>query len=305
MTASYTRLIEDGQLAGRAQALRELLAPCRLCPRECGVDRLSSSEGACRSGAVAKVASFSPHFGEEAPLVGTQGSGTIFLSNCNLRCVFCQNHNISQSGAGREAGPEVLASMMLKLQKLGCHNINLVTPTHFAPQLVEALTIAAQRGLSVPIVYNCGGYESLEVLRLLEGIVDIYMPDAKWADSDTGERLSGVPSYPDHMMAAIREMHRQVGDLVLGPRGVAQRGLLVRHLVMPHDLAGTPQIMQFLASVSRDTYVNVMAQYRPCHQAHNHAHIDRPLTSEEYRRAVRAALEAGLHRLDEEPSRRP
>jgi putative pyruvate formate lyase activating enzyme len=246
------------------------------------------------------VSSFSPHFGEEEPLVGRGGSGTIFLTSCNLRCVFCQNYDISHRMEGEEVEAKDLAAMMLRLQALGCHNINFVTPTHQVPQILEALALAAGQGLRLPLVYNCGGYEAVATLRLLDGIVDIYMPDFKFADSEAAATYADAPDYPDVARAAIREMHRQVGDLVLDEHGIAQRGLLVRHLVMPNGLAGTRKVMRFLAQeISRNTYVNVMAQYRPCGLAHRHPAIARGITATEYREAVEAALEEGIHRLDE------
>lgn len=299
MWPSYLGLIDSGEFGSRAAALRELLAPCRLCPRECAVDRLRGELGFCRSGATAMVSSHGPHFGEERPLVGVAGSGTIFLTNCNLRCVFCQNAEISQLGHGREVSADTLARMMLELQAMGCHNINFVTPTHYAPQLVEGIGVAAAKELRVPVVWNCGGYESVEVLGLLDGIVDIYMPDAKYADAGPAGELSSAPDYPEKMAAALREMHRQVGNLELDARGVARRGLLVRHLVLPNDLAGTMRLMQLIASLSSDTYVNVMAQYRPCFHALRHDGVARRPTREEHDAAVQAARDAGLHRLDE------
>jgi len=256
----------------------------------------------CRAGADAVVASYGPHFGEEPPLVGTGGSGTIFLANCNLRCIFCQNYDISHGGQGVSVTPKELAGMMLALQRIGCHNINFVTPTHYMPQILDGIRIAVENGLSVPIVWNCGGYESLEALRLLDGVVDIYMPDVKYDDAEVAARLSGVraegpASYPAAVRAAVREMHRQVGDLVLDERGIAVRGLLVRHLVLPNGLAGTAGVVQFLAELSRDTYVNIMDQYRPCFRAGEVPDIARRIHPEEYREAVELARQAGLHRF--------
>jgi putative pyruvate formate lyase activating enzyme len=290
------------ELANRASALRELLRSCRLCPRSCGADRLAGEVGVCAVAAGPIVSSYGPHFGEEPPLVGRSGSGTIFLTHCNLKCIFCQNYDISHLGQGRPVSPEAVAQMMLSLQQKGCHNINWVTPTHQVPMLVHALQIALREGLHLPIVYNCGGYESLEVLRLLDGIVDIYMPDAKYGDNAVGRQLSGVPDYWDRCREALAEMHRQVGDLQVDPDGIAARGLLVRHLVLPEAMAGTGTIMAFLASLSPDTYVNVMAQYRPQYRAHEVPAIARPLTAAEFRRAVQTTLDAGLSRLDQ---RRP
>jgi len=245
------------------------------------------------------VSSYCPLFGEERPLVGRRGSGTVFLTHCNLRCIFCQNYDISQLGDGRVTTTERLAEMMLELQERGCHNINWVSPTHQVCALVEATVIARSRGLRVPIVYNCGGYESVETLELLDGIVDIYMPDAKYGDNEVGRVLSGVPDYWDRSREALAEMHRQAGDLRADSQGIATRGLLVRHLVLPEDMAKTTVVMEYLASLSRDTYVNVMAQYRPTHRAREVAAISRAVTADEFRSAVQAALDAGLHRLDE------
>ncbi len=245
------------------------------------------------------VSSFNPHFGEEAPLVGWGGSGTIFLTSCNLRCVFCQNYEISHRMEGEEVEAKDLAAMMVRLQAMGCHNINFVTPTHQVPQILEALALAVPGGLRVPLVYNCGGYEAVPTLRLLDGIVDIYMPDFKFADPGPAATYADAPDYPEVAKAAMREMHRQVGDLVLDQRGVARRGLLVRHLVMPGGLAGTRAVMRFLAQeISRNTYVNIMAQYRPCGLAHQYPAIHRGITAAEYREAVAAAMAEGIHRLD-------
>ncbi|MBI2918994.1 MAG: radical SAM protein [Chloroflexi bacterium] len=283
----------------RARDAWASLADCRLCPRGCRINRLAGELGECRTGDRAWVTSFGPHFGEEAPLVGRHGSGTIYFTHCNLRCIFCQNYTISQLGEGQPVSAEELASMMLSLQHRGCHNINLVTPTHVLPHILVALDLAAGQGLHLPLVWNCGGYESVSALRLLDGIVDIYMPDMKYGDAADAERLSGIKGYPAVNRAAIREMHRQVGDLVVDEDGVAGRGLLVRHLVLPQGLAGTGEVVRFLAQeVSPDTYLNVMAQYRPCHQAYGYPPLDRPLSSQEYASAVQSALDAGLRRLD-------
>ena len=302
---AYKKLCDSGELGNRIEQARRLLSPCVVCPRECRVDRLAGEVGFCRAGSQAMVSSFNAHFGEEAPLVGRHGSGTVFMTHCNLRCVFCQNCDISCVGHGAEVELADLARVMLRLERSGCHNVNWVTPTHFVPQLIEAIAIAAADGLSVPIVYNCGGYESLATLRLLDGIVDIYMPDFKYTDSEPAEALSHAADYPEVAKGALKEMHRQVGDLVLDDRGIATRGLLVRHLVLPNGLAGTAEAMRFLAEeISPNTYVNVMAQYRPCHQADKHAQINRPITTREHRDALRMALDAGLTRLDERVGRR-
>ncbi|GAI05649.1 unnamed protein product, partial [marine sediment metagenome] len=253
----------------------------------------------CRITNQALVSSYGPHFGEEAPLVGRRGSGTIFFTFCNLRCVFCQNYAISQLGEGSEAGKEELARTMLSLQAMGCHNINLVSPTHVVPYILEALELAVSSGLNLPLVYNTGGYDSLETLQLLDGIVDIYMPDMKYSDERTAERLSGIKDYPQVNTAAVKEMHRQVGDLQVDEQGVAQRGLLVRHLVLPNRLAGTEEVVRFLAQeVSTNTYLNIMAQYHPCHRAFDIPQLARPVNRQEFTEAIDLAHQQGLYRLD-------
>jgi len=278
---------------------REILRECRLCPRECRIDRLTGQKGKCQVTREVVVSSYGPHFGEEAPLVGGHGSGTIFFAHCNLKCVFCQNYTISQLGEGTEVISDELAGMMLSLQTQGCHNINLVSPTHVVPHILAALEIAVRKGLSVPLVYNTGGYDSLETLRLLDGIVDIYMPDMKYSDARIAEQLSGIKDYPGANQAAVKEMHRQVGDLQMDERGVAQRGLLVRHLVLPNRLAGTEEVVRFLAQeVSRDTYLNIMAQYHPCHKAFDLPRLSRRITDKEFSEAVDLAHRYGLNRLD-------
>jgi putative pyruvate formate lyase activating enzyme len=245
------------------------------------------------------VSSYGPHFGEEAPLVGGHGSGTIFFTNCNLRCQFCQNYSISQLGEGEKVNREELADMMLSLQAKGCHNINLVSPTHVVPQILEALEIAVESGLRLPLVYNSGGYDSVETLRILDGIVDIYMPDMKYDDEETAKELSGIESYPSTNKAAIKEMHRQVGDLKINEQGVAERGLLVRHLVLPNGLAGTKGIVNFLSrEISPNTYVNIMAQYYPCYRAFQIESLVRRISPVELHEALSLAREAGLSRLD-------
>jgi putative pyruvate formate lyase activating enzyme len=279
------------------------LEACDICARECGVNRRLSTEGAgCHTGERAIVSSHGPHFGEETPLVGRGGSGTIFFSWCNLRCQYCQNYEISQAGMGQEVEPEDLARMMLSLQRQGCHNINFVSPSHVVPQILAGLLIAAEAGLRLPLVYNTGGFDSLKTLALLDGVVEIYMPDMKYADAGVARRYSKIRDYPAANQAAVKEMHRQAGDLATDGRGVARRGLLVRHLVLPDGLAGTAEIVRFLRDqVSPNTYINVMAQYRPCYRARELPPLDRSITNEEYAEAVRLAQEAGL-RLDE---RRP
>ena len=297
---AYLRSFGSGELRRRVAEAWDSLQACILCPRECRVDRLAGEVGACRIGARAIVWSYHAHFGEEAPLVGRHGSGTIFFSGCNLNCQYCQNHDISQSIEGASVEPESLAGMMLALQADGCHNINLVSPSHVVAQFLAGLFVAVQGGLRLPIVYNTGGYDSVETLRLLDGIVDIYMPDMKYADEEVARTYSKVHNYPQANRVAVKEMYRQVGDLMMDVRGIAQRGLLVRHLVLPNDLAGTAQIAQFLAKeISPDTYVNVMDQYRPCYRASAFPELNRRITNDEHRAAVLAVTAAGLHRLDE------
>ncbi len=261
------------------------------------MNRLEGERGRCRVGAETLVASASPHFGEEAPLVGQGGSGTIFFASCNMACVFCQNYEISHFARGDALTAEQLAGVMLRLQRLGCHNINLVTPTHVVHAIVRALAIAAPRGLRIPLVYNCGGYESVETLRLLDGVIDIYMPDIKYSKDEEALRYSGVEDYWERTGEAVREMHRQVGDLRIDASGVAQRGVLIRHLVMPGDLGGTARVVQFIAGeISRDSYVNVMGQYRPCFKASRIPELSRPVTRAEYLQGVAEARRAGLSR---------
>jgi putative pyruvate formate lyase activating enzyme len=243
------------------------------------------------------VSSVSPHFGEEAPLVGYRGSGTIFLTHCNLRCVFCQNDDISHGGRGEITSSSQMASYMMRLKELGCHNINFVTPTHYTPQIVASLPEAIGLGLDLPLVYNCSGYESLEVIKLLDGIVDIYMPDAKYAGEEPAKRFSNAPDYPHVLKAVLKEMHRQVGDLQMDQNGIAQKGLLIRHLVMPSDLAGTEDLMEFIArEISQDSYVNIMQQYRPQHKSFDYPELRRRITYGEYLDAVKVARRFGLHR---------
>ena len=276
-----------------------MLEECCICPRRCGVNRLAGEEGKCRVTAQAIVSSYSPHFGEEAPLVGRYGSGTIFFTYCNLRCIFCQNYTISQVGDGSTVDREELARMMLFLQTKDCHNINLVSPTHVVPYILDALELAVNMGLHLPIVYNSGGYDSTETLELLDGIIDIYMPDMKYSDEKTAEQLSGIKDYPEVNKAAVKEMHRQVGDLQIDKQGIAQRGLLVRHLVLPSRLAGTDEVVRFLAQeVSTNTYLNVMAQYHPCYKAFDIPQLSQSLTRHEFNEAVDLAHQQGLYRLD-------
>jgi len=295
---AYLELHQSGELQRRIEVAQAILEECRLCPRGCGARRLDGEAGFCGAQSQAIVSSCGPHFGEEAPLVGVGGSGTIFMAHCSLECVFCQNFDISHGGEGEIVSWERLARMMLELQRAGCHNINFVTPTHQVFPILNALSVAIEGGLRLPLVYNCGGYDSLETLRILDGIVDIYMPDFKYGDAAVGKRYSGVDDYPDVAKAALREMHRQVGDLTLEGRGVARRGLLVRHLVLPNDLAGTAEVVAFLSELSPDTYLNLMGQYRPCYRAHEHPGLARRPNAAEMERAFRLARAAGLRRLD-------
>ncbi len=300
MKPSYLESQRSGVLKQRIEAALAVLENCRLCPRHCEVNRLEGELGVCNTGRQAVVSSYNPHFGEEDPLVGRSGSGTIFMTHCNLRCVFCQNYEISHLSEGVLVTSSDLAQMMLSLQRRGCHNINFVTPTHMVPQILEALPEAIEGGLQVPLVYNCGGYESVATLKLLESIFDIYMPDLKFSDSKVAARFCSAPDYPEKARAAVKEMHRQVGDLTLDETGVAEKGLLIRHLVMPNGLAGTREIMRFLANeISRNTYVNVMSQYRPCGEAHKFPELRRSISGEEFRDAVSTTQEEGIHRLDE------
>ncbi len=295
---AYLKL-SKATLKEKIEAAEEILKNCTLCPRNCKIDRTSGKPGFCRTGDRPFVSSYNAHFGEEAPLVGRYGSGTIFFTHCNLGCLFCQNWTISHLGEGGIISFDALGDIMMTLQNYGCHNVNLVTPTHQVPMILRALAIAIEKGLEVPIVYNCGGYESVETLKILDGIIDIYMPDFKYASPDAAMKYSKAKDYPSVAKAAIKEMHRQVGDLIIDGRGIALRGLLVRHLVLPEGLAGTEEVVKFLVEeISPNTYANIMAQYYPCYKAFEHPPLDRRITNEEYRKAVKAAIDAGLTRLD-------
>jgi putative pyruvate formate lyase activating enzyme len=300
-TPAYLRLFESGELKQRLKSALAELKVCRLCPRDCEVDRLNNEAGVCKSGRYATVSSYFPHLGEEDCLRGTQGSGTIFFSWCNLRCVFCQNYDISWLGGGRTTPPEELAGMMLRLQELGCHNINFVTPEHVVPQILEALLLAIERGLRLPLVYNTGGYDSLESIQLMDGIVDVYMPDFKLWNLETARRYLRAPNYPEAARRAIFEMHRQVGPLVFDENGLALRGVLIRHLVMPGLLQETQQILKWIAQeLGPDTYVNLMDQYYPAGKVGKteYPEINRRISSEEYEIALESARAVGLRRLD-------
>jgi putative pyruvate formate lyase activating enzyme len=306
-SAGYRTLLERGELDERVRVAREQLAECRLCPRACGVNRLRDESRFCRTGLRAIISSAFPHRGEEDCLRGVRGSGTIFFGSCNLRCVFCQNSELSHGAHGEEVEAVQLAGTMVALQNAGCHNINLVTPSHVVPQILEAVAIAARSGLHLPLVYNTNGYDCVETLRWLDGVVDIYMPDAKFASSDLSRRLSKARDYPAVARAAIREMHRQVGPLTLGDDDVARRGVLVRHLVMPGLTSDSAEVMRFLGGMCADTWVNIMAQYRPANlvptairgDALRYREIARRPTPGEIDAVYDAASAAGLWRFDE------
>jgi putative pyruvate formate lyase activating enzyme len=302
---TYAGLHKKGVLAERIKAAQRMLQECTLCPRLCKVDRYTDDSGVCGTDALPVVSAHHPHFGEESPLVGRRGSGTIFMTSCNLRCVFCQNWEISHQMEGREISVQRLAEMMLELQESGCHNVNFVTPSHMVPQILSALPVAIESGLSVPLVYNTSGYDRVETIELLEGVFDIYMPDVKYLDSACAQRYSAAEDYPEAVKSALREMHRQVGDLQLDDQGIAIKGLLVRHLVMPGGVAGTRKVMRFLArEISAHTYVNLMDQYRPCGQACYYPEIARPVNPEEFEQALEAAKQEGIYRLDSEAGMR-
>lgn len=288
------------EIESRAQEAVASLSECRVCPRDCAVNRLEDKKAVCKTGRYARVSSYFPHFGEEDCLRGRRGSGTIFFSMCNLRCVFCQNYDISQLEVGIITTPEMLARMMLELQKQGCHNINFVTPEHVVPQILEALPIAIRLGLKLPLVYNTSAYDSMDSLRWLDGIVDIYMPDFKFFTEEHGKTYAKAKDYADVAKRTIKEMHRQVGVLQFDSSGMAIRGLLIRHLVMPGGVADSKEIMDYIAQeISANTYVNVMAQYYPANKTEKHPEIHRRLFKSEFEQAVMAAREAGLRRLDQ------
>jgi len=296
---AYIETYKNGLLKKKAEQARKILSSCILCPRMCEVDRLSGETGVCRTGSRAVVSSYNAHFGEESPLTGRNGSGTIFFTHCNLLCLFCQNYEISHEGCGEEISDGQLAGIMLTLQKSGCHNINFVTPSHVVPQILSALGIAVEKGLRIPLVYNTGGYDTVETLKILDGVIDIYMPDFKFWDPDIADKACGAKEYPEFARNALAEMFRQVGDLVIDEHGIAQRGLLVRHLVMPHGHAGTREIMRFIADkISKNTYVNIMSQYRPCGKACQYKEFSARPSDKDFADAVKAAKEEGITRLD-------
>ena len=301
---AYIQTHKTGKLREKIKKARQLLNPCTLCPRKCKVDRLGGETGVCHTAAQAWVSSYNSHFGEESPLVGSHGSGTIFFTHCNLMCLFCQNFDISHQGHGQEVSDEQLAAMMLALQQQGCHNINFVTPSHVVPQILAALEIAIQHGLDLPLVYNSGGYDRSTTLKLLEGVFDIYMPDFKFWNQEIAENACQAGDYAKVACRALKEMHRQVGDLVTDEAGVARQGLIIRHLVLPGGVANTREIMRFIASeISTRSYVNIMAQYRPCGRADEIKELNSFLSPADYRKAVQQAIEEGITRLDQ-PRRR-
>jgi putative pyruvate formate lyase activating enzyme len=297
MIPLYLEKLTLPELHQRAKALHQLLVECRICPNECLAKRTEGEIGECHSTNEVFISSVGPHFGEEPPLVGSNGSGTIFFTNCNLDCQFCQNYDISHLGIGEKASTTDLARAMLQLQQIGCHNINLVTPTHFTPQIVDALILAVEKGLELPIVYNCGGYESVETLRLLENIVDIYMPDIKYSVDENAFKYSGVQNYWETVKLAVKEMHRQVGDLKISKRGIAQRGLIIRHLVLPNDIAGSKAVIDFVADeISDNTYLNIMDQYCPTYQASKYPEINHQISPSEHKKVVDYAFSKGFRR---------
>jgi putative pyruvate formate lyase activating enzyme len=298
--AAYIKTFNAGLLKKKIDTAYKMLSACNLCPRKCDVNRISGETGICKTGENALVSSYNAHFGEEAPLVGSHGSGTIFFTHCNLMCLFCQNYDISHEGCGRELSTEQISTLMLALQKQGCHNINFVTPSHVVPQILSAVEIAVQNGLTVPLVYNTGGYDRVETLKLLQGVFDIYMPDFKFWNPKIAASACDAHDYPEVARKALIEMHRQVGDLVANKAEIAERGLLIRHLVLPHGLADTREIMRFIASeISSNSYVNIMSQYRPCGKAAEVSGLETYPSNTDYQEAVNAAIQEGITRLDQ------
>lgn len=296
---AYMRLLDTGELTLRTSSAWDILKHCTLCPWECGVDRTGGEMGECQTSSTARVYSYMPHHGEEHPLRGRHGSGTIFFSGCNMHCQFCQNADISQENYGMQVSSDKISAMMLDLQTRGCHNINLVSPTHVIPQILDALLIATKKGLSLPFIYNTGGYDALNTLKLLDGVIDIYLPDMKYADGETAKKYSHIPDYPYHNQKAIKEIHRQVGDLELDNNGIAVRGLLVRHLVLPSNISGTKEVMGFLSqNISVNTYVNIMDQYRPEYHARQFPELFRRVSVDEFQAAVDLAIDCGIKRID-------
>jgi putative pyruvate formate lyase activating enzyme len=294
---NYINLYKSGKLKKKIKGALNLLKKCSICPNRCGVNRLKDKKGICKTGRYAFVASYNPHFGEEAPLVGRYGSGTIFFSNCNLKCVFCQNYDISQMGYGKEMMPEELAKIMINLQNMGYHNINFVSPTHIVPQILEALEIAIENGLNLPLVYNSNGYDEIHTLKLLDGIIDIYMPDFKYGDDEMAEKYSGIKNYFNTAGMVIKEMQRQVGDLII-ENGIAKKGLIIRHLVLPENIAGSEKVIKFIAeNISKNVYLNIMLQYRPEYKAYKFKELNRSISMDEYEKVIDFAKKYGLERV--------
>ncbi len=292
----YIELHKSGELDKRIKEIEKIYKSCTLCPHNCKIDRSVNKNGKCCSGMLPAVSSASPHFGEEPPLVGYSGSGTIFFTSCNLHCIYCQNYDISQMHIGQEISYDDLAGIMIDLQKRGCHNINFVTPTHMIYQILRSLKTAIAKGLNIPLVYNSGGYDSVETLILLDGVIDIYMPDFKYFNDKTGEALSGIKSYPQIAKMAITEMYRQTGDLKLDENGTAYKGLLIRHLVLPSHTNESKHILEFVLNLSKNTYLNIMDQYRPEYRAAENSALTRRISSEEYFEVVDYANKLGLTR---------
>jgi putative pyruvate formate lyase activating enzyme len=296
----YLKLYKNGELEKRRSLAYKILESCNLCPRNCKINRMKEEIGFCKTGSKPVISSYGAHFGEESPLVGELGSGTIFITNCNLGCIFCQNYDISHLGQGHDISLEDLAVIMLSLQHRGCHNINFVSPTHVIPQILAAIILAIEKGLTIPLVYNTGAYDSIHSIRLLDGVFDIYMPDFKFADIEASKSYAQATDYFEAASTAILEMYRQVGDLKLDSKNIAYRGLLIRHLVMPNNLAGTEKVMDFISSkISKNTYINIMDQYRPCGEAHRYPELNRGITDQEYKDAIDIAYKYSLTRLDD------
>ncbi|MFH1888913.1 MAG: radical SAM protein [Candidatus Omnitrophota bacterium] len=296
MYPAYLKSCRNGRLEKLSEEALMMLESCRICPRLCKVNRLKNERGFCKTGLNARVCSFMPHHGEEPPISGERGSGTIFFSGCNMACAYCQNYEFSQLGEGREVEPEELAGFMLQLQNMGCHNINLVTPTHVMPQILKSLALAISKGLNIPLVYNTGGYESARMLGLLEGIVDVYLVDMRYADNATAIKYSSAPDYPALNRKAVKEIHRQAGIAQIDDKGLARRGVIIRHLVMPDNISGTRKTMKFIAEeVSRDTYISLMSQYFPCYKAGEIKELARRIRADEYDGTIGIMEEYGLH----------
>ncbi|MDD2752856.1 MAG: radical SAM protein [Candidatus Omnitrophica bacterium] len=291
----YLKSYENGKLKEACKKAFSLLESCTICPRKCKANRINDELGFCKTGKNAQVYSFLPHQGEEPPISGDNGSGTIFFSHCNMHCVYCQNYKFSQMEAGKETDPKELAKIMLQLQTLGCHNINLVTPTHVMPQILKALLIAISTGLKIPLCYNTSGYELPEIISLLDGIIDIYLADLRYADAEVALKYSNAPDYPRYSQLALKEMYRQVGIPKLNQQGLIERGLIIRHLVLPNNLSGTKEIMRFIAKeLSPETYISLMSQYLPCHKANEFPELSRRISSEEYKQAKKIMHQYGL-----------